>query len=222
MSGFQGASQKNGVYVAAPVQDVYNEPPFGYQGHQTPVTRRLANHSPMVWILEIVTSLTSVACLAAIAAIFYYVDGKPLSAWTNKISLNATISILTTACTAALMHGVSEFISQHKWSYFRARPLRLENFETFDGASRGLWGSVKLIFTVGWNLATLGAFITIARLAIAPLTQQVVQLEQQMVPRAHDDATFGFAHSYNRELTGFAFLVARKHPAPQSFSSFGG
>lgn len=163
--------------------------------------KRHANNCPTVWLLEILTSFASMACLFGIASIFWLVDGQPLSSWTPGISLNATISILTTACTAAMMHGVSEFVSQHKWTYFTRRPRRLETFERLDEASRGAWGSLKLIFTVGWNLATLGAFITIARLSIAPLTQQVVEIEQRMIRTEYDGATFGFAHAYNWGLT---------------------
>ncbi|KAH6687280.1 hypothetical protein F5X68DRAFT_239822 [Plectosphaerella plurivora] len=168
--------------------------------------------SSTVWLFEILTTIASLLFLAAIVGIFYYVDGKPLSVWTDKISLNATISILTTACTVALMHGVSEFISQHKWSYFKTRAQGLESFEQFDKASRGVGGSLSLIFSVGWNLATLGAFITLARLALAPMAQQVVKIEQRVTSAPNDNATFGFAHAYTRNLQSLAFVTADSIP----------
>lgn len=124
-------------------------------------------------------------------------NNKPLSAWHGRISLNATVSILTTACTTALMHGVSTFIGQSKWLHFKNEPRKLADFETFDGASRGVWGSILLLSTVKWNLATIGAFITILRLAFSPFAQQVLLIEQRDIISSAATATFGYAHSYN-------------------------
>ncbi|KAF6833128.1 hypothetical protein CMUS01_06679 [Colletotrichum musicola] len=148
------------------------------------------------WLYEIATSLFSLVLLAGIIAIFKYVDGKPLSAWPDYISLNAVIAIMTTACSAAIMHGVSEFISQLKWLHFKRGPQRLENFTKFDEASRGVWGSLKFLASVKWNLATVGAFITISRLAFAPLTQQVVKISDNQILRSDSQVTFGYAHTY--------------------------
>ena len=69
--------------------------------------KRLPVYSPSEWLLESISSALALAVLVSIAVIFWYMDDKPLSAWRGSISLNATISILTTACTTALMH---EFI----------------------------------------------------------------------------------------------------------------
>ncbi|KID86832.1 hypothetical protein MGU_05961 [Metarhizium guizhouense ARSEF 977] len=125
-------------------------------------------------------------------------DNKPLSAWNSIVSLNAAISILTTAHGAALMHGVGNFIGQIKCLHFKEGVDKLENLQKFDEASRGPWGSFMFLATVKPNLATLGALITIARFALSPLTQQVVKIEQQLVPKGN--AVFGYAHEYNRGL----------------------
>ncbi|KAG8424649.1 hypothetical protein J3458_001422 [Metarhizium acridum] len=154
--------------------------------------------SPSEWLLEMLSTFASLLCLAAIIIIFWNMDNKPLSAWNSIISLNAAISILTTAYGAALMHGVGNFIGQIKWLRFKEGVNKLEKLERFDEASRGPWGSVMFLATVKLNLATLGALITIARVALSPLTQQVVKIEQQLVPE--DDAVFGYAHEYNRGL----------------------
>lgn len=183
-------------YEPAHVYDVDSESPSPNSAEY----RRYGILSPAEWLLELLTSIASLILLAGIAVIFWYVDNKPLSAWSDRISLNAVISILTTACSAALMHGVSEFISQLKWLHFKNGPQKLENFEKFDGASRGPWGSLKFLATVKWNLATIGALITICRLAFAPLAQQVVKIEQQFVITPDDNVTFGYAHTYNRGI----------------------
>ncbi|KAF9888051.1 hypothetical protein FE257_009316 [Aspergillus nanangensis] len=136
-------------------------------------------YSPSEWLLESISSILALGLLIGIAIIFWSMDNKPLSAWRGRISLNATISILTTACTTALMHGVSAFIAQSKWLHFKNGPRKLADFETFDGASRGVWGSILLLTTIKWNLATIGAFVTILRLAFSPFAQQVVLIEQR-------------------------------------------
>ncbi|KAL3455907.1 hypothetical protein BJX64DRAFT_53600 [Aspergillus heterothallicus] len=156
--------------------------------------------SPNEWLLELITSFLALGLLIGIAIIFWYMDNKPLDAWTGRVSLNATISILTTACTTALMYGVSAFIAQSKWLHFRTGSRKLSDFETFDGASRGVWGSILLLTTVKWNLATIGAVITILRLAFSPFAQQVVLIEQRDVISPADTATFGYAHEYYRDL----------------------
>ncbi|KAJ0158342.1 hypothetical protein CTA2_11811 [Colletotrichum tanaceti] len=162
--------------------------------------KRYSIFSGAEWLLEILTSILSLILLAAIAYIFWRVDGEPLSAWTLPISLNALISVMTTACSAALMHGVSEFISQLKWLQFKNERERLENFQKFDEASRGPWGSLKFLASVKWNLATIGAFVTIARLSFAPLAQQVVKIDERFAITKDDSVTFGYAHMYERGI----------------------
>ncbi|KAH7309782.1 hypothetical protein B0I35DRAFT_379378 [Stachybotrys elegans] len=138
--------------------------------------------------------------LIVLVAIFWYMKGRPLSQWPTIISLNATVAILTTGCSATLMFGVSEFVGQLKWLHFKNSPHELRHFERFDEASRGPLGSLKFLFKVKWNLATLGALLTVTRLAFAPLAQQVVSFEQRLVMTPDDYVTFGYSHSYYKEI----------------------
>lgn len=162
--------------------------------------KRYAVYSPSEWLLESISSTVALGLVIAIATIFWYMDNKPLSAWSGLFSLNATISILTTAYVIVLMQGVSTFIGQSKWLYFMNKPRKLADFETFDKASRDVWGAILLLTTVKWNLATIGAVITILRLSFSPLAQQVVLIEQRdIISPAANTATFGYAHSYSRE-----------------------
>ncbi|KAL4976258.1 hypothetical protein BDW66DRAFT_166670 [Aspergillus desertorum] len=173
---------------------VYNSTSTEYKRH--PI------YSPSEWLLETLSSLLAMGLLIAIACIFTYMDGKRLSDWDARVSLSATISILTTAYTTALMHGVSTFIGQLKWRHFKDGPQRLSNIATFDEASRGVWGSIQLLTTVKWNLATIGAAITILRLAFSAFSQQVILIEQREVFTPSDTATFGYAHNYTRNING--------------------
>ncbi|KAF6814498.1 hypothetical protein CSOJ01_04049 [Colletotrichum sojae] len=97
---------------------------------------------------------------------------------------------MTTACSAAIMHGL----------HFKRGPQKLENFTKFDEASRGVWGSLKFLTSVKWNLATVGAFITISRLAFAPLTQQVVKISDREIHIFDSEVKFWYAHKYYRGI----------------------
>ncbi|KAI1033882.1 hypothetical protein LB503_011064 [Fusarium chuoi] len=153
------------------------------------------------WGLELLSSCTTLVLFAGMVAIFCSMKNKPYSEWPLSISINTTIAILSTACTAAMMHNVSAFIGQLKWLHFKRSPQNVINVERFDEASRGPLGAILLIFKGPWNLATLGAFITILRLGFSPLSQAVVSLEPRMVDVPSNDSTFGYAHAYDRNMT---------------------
>lgn len=191
---------KSPLCEPARVSEVDSEP----QNTTTTEYKRHPVYSPSEWLLESISSTLALGLLIGIAIIFWYMDNKPLAAWSGRVSLNATISILTTACTTALMHGVSTFIAQSKWLHFKKESRKLADFEKFDGASRGVWGSILLLTTVKWNLATIGAVITILRLAFSPFAQQVVLIEQRDIVSLSDTANFGYAHSYSRVINNLA------------------
>lgn len=99
-----------------------------------------------------------------------------------NITLNAYIAILSRVASASLMLPVSEAIGQLKWSWFQGRSKKMWDFELFDNASRGPWGSFMLLVrTKGTTLAALGAAITIFVMAMDPFFQQVVRYPQVTV-----------------------------------------
>ncbi|CRL20966.1 Protein of unknown function DUF3176 [Penicillium camemberti] len=184
-------------YEPAWISEVDSEP----QTATATEYKRHAVYSPKEWLWESLSSILALGLLVGVGIIFWYMDNQPLSAWRAVISLNATVSILTTACTTALMYGVSAFIGQSKWLHFKDRPRKLTDLETFDEASRGAWGSIMLLITllttVTWNIATIGAVITILRLTFSSFAQQVVLIKQRDVISSAATATFGYAHDYN-------------------------
>ncbi|KAL3431433.1 hypothetical protein BDV09DRAFT_188405 [Aspergillus tetrazonus] len=138
--------------------------------------------------------ILALGLLISIAIIFWHMDNKPLSAWAGRLSLNATISSLTTAYTTALMHGVSTFISQFKWLHFKKGRQQLSHLEIFDRASRGVWRSILLVTTMPFNIATIGAYITVLRLGFSSFTQQVEESipQESGMQLAVDQGLFGF------------------------------
>ncbi|PLN76120.1 hypothetical protein BDW42DRAFT_26799 [Aspergillus taichungensis] len=194
MAGIDNNS-KTQAYAPAKVSEIGPEP----SSEATTEYKRHPLYWPSEWLWESISSILALGLLIGIAVIFWYMDDKPLSAWRGHVSLNSTIAILTTSCTAVLMHGVSAFIGQSKWLHFKDKPRKLTDFEVYDEASRGPWGSIQLLTTVKWNLATIGAVITILRLAFEPFTQQVVLIEPRDIISTAKTATFGYTHSYIRD-----------------------
>jgi hypothetical protein len=131
------------------------------------------------WLLELVSWIFSAVCMAATIGVLIYLKDKPLAEWpladSTGLTLNAYISVLSKMAGAALILPVSEALGQLKWSWFQQNSKQMWDFEIFDNASRGPWGSLLLLLrTKGKALAALGAMITLCMMALDPFFQQVV------------------------------------------------
>jgi len=149
------------------------------------------------WLLELISWLFSAICMAAVIGVLIGLQDKPLSDWSlaekTGLTLNTYISILSKMAGAALILPVSEALGQLKWSWFLEHSKQMWDFEIFDNASRGPWGSLLLLIrTKGRALAALGAMIMLCSLALDPFFQQVVdfpdrwalQNASSLIPRA--------------------------------------
>ncbi|RYN60963.1 hypothetical protein AA0114_g1040 [Alternaria tenuissima] len=131
------------------------------------------------WLLEVLSWLFSAICMAAVIGVLARLKDEPLTKWVlaekTGLTLNAYISILSKMAGAALILPVSEALGQLKWSWFLEHSKQMWDFEIFDNASRGPWGSLLLLIrTKGRALAALGAMIMLCSLALDPFFQQVV------------------------------------------------
>lgn len=72
------------------------------------------------WWQEMLSAMSSILCVVAIVIILYKVNGKPLADWDEPVSLNAVISVLSTAVKAGLILPVAECISQLKWIHLQS------------------------------------------------------------------------------------------------------
>ncbi|KAF2732771.1 hypothetical protein EJ04DRAFT_578178 [Polyplosphaeria fusca] len=135
------------------------------------------------WLMEIISWTLSALCMTGIIIVLCFHQQRPLPRWPLGLTLNALISILAKAASAALLLPVSEALGQLKWNWFKSKnkeSKKMWDFELFDNASRGPWGSVVLLFrTKGRSLAALGAAVTIFALAMDPFFQQVVGFPEQ-------------------------------------------
>ncbi|KAJ4381545.1 hypothetical protein N0V86_002905 [Didymella sp. IMI 355093] len=87
----------------------------------------------------------------------------------------AVYNVLSKLASAALILPISEAIGQLKWTWFCGNESKeMIDFEIFDKASRGAWGSFLLLFrTKGRSLAAFGAILTLLLLATDTFFQQV-------------------------------------------------
>ncbi|KAF2790159.1 hypothetical protein K505DRAFT_409961 [Melanomma pulvis-pyrius CBS 109.77] len=121
------------------------------------------------WSLEIISWIVSAVCMGAVLVILLYIKGKGIPNWPTSLALTVFFKI----SSAALLLPTSEALSQLKWSWIQ-NDSKMWDFEMFDLASRGPWGSLLLLFrTKCMKLAALGAAITLFSLALDPFFQQV-------------------------------------------------
>ncbi|ORY61659.1 uncharacterized protein BCR38DRAFT_487403 [Pseudomassariella vexata] len=148
------------------------------------------------WMFELFAWVVSIIALTIIVVTIAITDGKPLPRWPLDITLNSFVSFMSTIMKAALIIPVAEGISQLKWLWFK-RAGAVGDVQTFDEASRGSWGSMKLIFaTRGVHLAKLGAFITIVALGVDPFIQQVITYPSRNVASTSQYGSVPVVQSY--------------------------
>ncbi|KAF4592558.1 hypothetical protein GQ602_002857 [Ophiocordyceps camponoti-floridani] len=132
------------------------------------------------WFFEMASLVAAAALVAAIVIILVGFDGEKLPQLPYSINLNTIIALLTLCLRASIALIAAGIISQSKWIWFSDKPRSLANFQTFDEASRGLLGSLKLIslLRLSWRgspLAVMAAITSILSLAISPFAQQAIK-----------------------------------------------
>lgn len=128
------------------------------------------------WWVEILNCILMIGTLCAIIGILYPNQTKPLPDWPFDISINTAVSILSTGLKTCAVLILTEGISQLKWRWFQQeRPLH--DLVVFDGATRGPWGCLRLLFLPRGThfVASLGAGLILLTLAVDPFTQQLVR-----------------------------------------------
>lgn len=103
------------------------------------------------WWPEIFCCLLSIACLAALTHFLEVYDGQRLPDWPSGITVNTIVALLSTVARTAFTVPVAEGLSQCKWNWFKQKPRPIQDFDLFDQASRGPWGSLNLLVrTKAW------------------------------------------------------------------------
>jgi hypothetical protein len=178
---YNGPPKPPSIEVSAPLgeEEIESSPNLAERIEKRLYQYSISGNIIKRWLLEIVSWVFSAMCMAAVIIVLFILKDDPLTDWTlfDKVglTLNAYISILSKLAGAALLLPVSEALGQLKWSWFQQNSKQMWDFEIFDNASRGPWGSLLLLIrTKGKALAALGAVITLCLMALDPFFQQVV------------------------------------------------
>jgi Protein of unknown function (DUF3176) len=131
------------------------------------------------WLWEILGMMTSFLSWVALIITLAVTNGEPQEKRFKVISFNTIVSLMVTLTRVTVMVRVSSIIGQSKWLYFRAAPRSVSDMQLFDSASRGTLGSIEFLLRVRWQVATIGAALTILSLAVDPFAQQVVKIESR-------------------------------------------
>ncbi|PVH93593.1 hypothetical protein DM02DRAFT_220969 [Periconia macrospinosa] len=172
------------------------------------------------WLLEIISWLISAICMGAIIGVLIAFRNKPLPKLPYGLTLNAYIAIMSKISGAALLLPVSEALGQLKWSWFQADSKKMWDFEIFDNASRGPWGSfLLLVRTKGKALAAIGAVITLFALALDPFFQQVVDFPERWILSGTSQIPrmVYYAPKYDKEYKA-GIELSQKDPALQTIA----
>ncbi|TPX12036.1 uncharacterized protein E0L32_007339 [Thyridium curvatum] len=127
------------------------------------------------WMPEILSLLLGVASMIIIVVVLYRTDGQHPPEWPLGITLNTFVAFFTSLAKVAFMLPIVEGLGQLKWMWFattRTKPLI--DFQLFDEASRGGYGSLKLLFRCKGVLACLAAIITLSGFLTSTITQQAI------------------------------------------------
>ncbi|TEA17003.1 hypothetical protein C8034_v000534 [Colletotrichum sidae] len=126
------------------------------------------------WWPEIVWCIVSIVCIIVLVVVLHAYDGQPLPNWPSGLTLNTVVAFISTFCRTSFVLPVMESLSQYKWNWYKS-PRPLADFRVFDEASRGPWGSLKLLVTTkGRLVGILAAVILVSGIATSTLTQSVV------------------------------------------------
>ncbi|KAF2828242.1 hypothetical protein CC86DRAFT_207108 [Ophiobolus disseminans] len=167
------SSSTNTTTVTSEISSLQSDPKSG---------RKAALSRNGTWTFEILALAVALGAVASIIGVVFRYNGRALPDWPHDITLNALIALLATVANATMSVCLSSGLSQAKWIRFKQRAAPLSDMEAFDDASRGSWGSMKLLTTAkGGSLGTFGAIVAILGLALGPFAQQIATYKVRSV-----------------------------------------
>ncbi|CAG8057820.1 unnamed protein product [Penicillium salamii] len=150
-----------------------------------------------VFLWEILAMILASGLLLAIILILAKYNHQPQPDW-RYVSLNSVISWLSTIAKACLLFCITEGIGQLKWTWFTRSDQPISHFRIFDSASRGLFGSLDLIWSLkARHFAVLGSLAVILALAFDPFTQNLIRYYPKLGHDMLETAVLSKAFTYN-------------------------
>jgi hypothetical protein len=96
-------------------------------------------------MFEILSWIFSVMCISVIVMVLICFDRRELPRWKLGISIDTFVAIFAGLAKSALLVPTAEALGQLKWDWYTKKPKKMMDFEIFDDASRGPWGSLMLL-----------------------------------------------------------------------------
>ncbi|KAK6006696.1 hypothetical protein QM012_005704 [Aureobasidium pullulans] len=137
------------------------------------------------WWTELLCLFFATASLCIVTIGLVVLNNRLLASWHLTISLNAVVSALIVATKAALIYVTACCLGQLKWHHFQhsLQARSLYDLKTFDEASKGPLGAVKLVLRsrrisfVAW----FGGAIVVAAVFMEVFGQQVLSFVNKNV-----------------------------------------
>jgi hypothetical protein len=143
--GISGSSIDGGEVTLASSGTDQDEPNFAQRFEKRLWRYNTSGNVVKRWLLEIISWILGALSMGAILGILIYFQDGSLPKWPLGLTLNAYVSLLSKVSSAALLFPTSEALGQLKWSWFQRDSKKMWDFEIFDNASRGSWGSILLL-----------------------------------------------------------------------------
>ena len=148
------------------------------------------------YYISVLATVLTIAAAGVQLSIFLGAAQK-LTARTGLVgSIGWALPIWCATCPLLI---IASCVGQSKWRHFQKKPSRLQDFDTFDEASRGPSGALKLLWRLRARFGTpvIAALVTIIALGVDSFAQQVVKLDQQNEMVEVGNATFWVTDIYN-------------------------
>ncbi|KAF6815976.1 hypothetical protein CSOJ01_03245 [Colletotrichum sojae] len=135
------------------------------------------------WKLEFMMLLVSILAFGSLVAFLVTFDnrGLPDELFLHFINLSTVVTVFSLIIRSTLVFIGAEVIGQARWSWMK-KPRPLRDLEHFSNASKGAWGSLKLLLTrCRPTMAALGAVVVLASSLVDVFLQQAAKPELCMV-----------------------------------------
>ncbi|KAK4890576.1 hypothetical protein LTR27_010738 [Elasticomyces elasticus] len=182
-------------------------------------SRRCGHWSDDSWLVETACAVMGAVLIVALCLVLRAYDGKATpqfgSAFGSALTLNAIVAII-----AAVLFPVAECISQLKWTWFAKDYRPLSDLNTFDKASRGVFGGFELLWKTRLaSFASIGSFLLILGIAIDPLSRQLISYVSDQVPSTGSNATVGITKAWTDTSAQGVMVVLGSGFNDDTFSS---
>ncbi|PYI34510.1 hypothetical protein BP00DRAFT_493021 [Aspergillus indologenus CBS 114.80] len=147
--------------------------------------------------LEIAGVTIAAALLVGMIVLLGIYNKQPQPNWPH-VSLNAVVAAISTLSKASLLFSVGEVLGQLKWVWFTQQERSLLDLRRFDAASRGVWGSLRLVWALrARHFASVGALAMILALGFEFFSQNLVQTVSKTIDDPSRTARIGNISVYN-------------------------